>query len=77
MIQINWIEQRHQTARGTQMPYFYLPLAYYNGAVLKCAGIATADNRGWFKEQHPDAVELDAYYGDRIRAYDWSEVKYS
>lgn len=58
-----------------RVPYFYVPLPRYNGEVLKCAGIATADNRGWFMAQNPGAVELDDYYGDRIRAYDWSEVK--
>jgi hypothetical protein len=55
--------------------YFYLPLAFYNGAILKCAGIADQTNREWFKAQNPQAVELDDYYGDRIRADDWSEFK--
>jgi len=61
---------------NTANRYFYLPIAFYSGMVLKCAGIANATNRDWFTAQYPEAIELDAYYGDRIRADDWSEVKY-
>jgi hypothetical protein len=56
--------------------YFYLPIAFYSGLVLKCAGIANATNREWFLAAHPDAIILGWYHGDRIRADDWSEVKY-
>lgn len=53
--------------------YFYLPIAFYRGAVLKCAGIANETNRAWFVALNPQAVELDSYRGDRIRAADHSE----
>lgn len=61
---------------GTQhmLKYFYRPIAFYNGAVLKCAGIANETNLGWFIEQTPGTIVLDGYRGDRIRADDHSIV---
>jgi hypothetical protein len=60
------------TAETATINYFYLPIAGYNGRVLKCGGIATDDNREWFKELHPGTVVLQGYRGDRIRASDHS-----
>ena len=54
--------------------YFYLPIAYYNGAVLKCAGIANETNREWFTKANPQVIELDHYHGDRIRADDHNTI---
>lgn len=56
--------------------YFYRPLAYFGGHVLKCAGIATADNADWFPAEcgRPSAPYsagcfiLTGYRGDRIDA---------
>jgi hypothetical protein len=56
--------------RTAAASYFYRPIAFYDGTVLKCAGIADDTNRSWFMAQHPDAIELDGYRGDRIRASD-------
>lgn len=56
--------------------YFYRPIAFYSGTVLKCAGIANETNREWFTKLHPEAIELDSYRGDRIRSDDHSEVEY-
>ena len=47
-------------------PYFYLPIPAYGGLVLKCAGMVTADNNDWFCRDHPDAVVMPEYLGDRI-----------
>ena len=57
------------------MAYFYKPLEFFNGRVLKCQGIATDDNRGWFVEQNPGTIILVGYRGDRIRASDHTEFK--
>lgn len=57
-------------------PYFYYPLSFYNGKVLKCGGIATTGNEKWFKEEHPGTIILEGYRGDRIRADDHSKVEY-
>lgn len=54
-------------------PYFYFPLSFYNGAVLKCGGIATTGNIEMMKAQHPGVIILEGYRGDRIRAADHSE----
>ena len=63
--------------------YFYRPLKYYNGEVLKCAGIATPANMAWFTEyceQHPSknafgetiflngVVLVNGFKGDKIHA---------
>lgn len=56
-------------------PYFYSPISYYDGKVLKCQGIATEGNKHWFLEQNPGTIILEGYRGDRIRASDLSEVK--
>jgi len=47
-------------------PYFYYPLPYYSGRVLKCGGIATEGNTKFFKEEHPGTTILEGYRGDRI-----------
>jgi hypothetical protein len=46
--------------------YFYYPLSAFNGAVLKCGGIATDANRDAFLAEHPGTIILDGYRGDRI-----------
>ena len=56
------------------IPYFYRPIPYYNGKVLKCAGMATEENRKWFFEQNPGSIELDHYAGDRIKADNHEEL---
>lgn len=56
------------------MQYFYSPIAYYNGDVLKCKGIATEENKGWFVEQNPGTVILKGYRGDRILAINHAEL---
>lgn len=48
--------------------YFYSPIAFYNGHVLKCGGIATAANAEWFKAERPGTIILEGYRGDRIDA---------
>lgn len=53
-------------------PYFYYPIPFYSGAVLKCGGIATTGNAPWFKAEHPGAIILEGYRGDRIRASDYT-----
>jgi hypothetical protein len=50
------------------LPYFYRPLAFYNGRVLKCAGIATTGNIDHLNAEHPGGVVLEGYRGDRIDA---------
>lgn len=50
------------------IPYFYKPLSSHRGKVLKCAGIATEDNKEWFLEQNPGTVIMDHYCGDKIKA---------
>jgi hypothetical protein len=56
-------------------PYFYRPIPYYNGKILKCAGICTKDNVIWFTRENPGTIIADRYLGDRIRADDLTEVK--
>lgn len=58
------------------LPYFYYPIPFYNGKVLKCGGIATTGNEEWFKAAHPGTIILEGYRGDRIRADDHSQVDY-
>lgn len=53
--------------------YFYTPIPFYNGEVLKCQGMATEANKGWFMEANKTAVVLNKYMGDRINASDYSE----
>lgn len=58
--------------------YFYRPLAYFNGQVLKCAGICTEHNQGFCSEEFnkPDAsgvylpgfVIVEGYRRDKIDA---------
>lgn len=55
------------TAASGTRPYFYRPIAYYAGAVLKCYGIATDKNRGCMMAE-PGTIELQGYRGDRIDA---------
>jgi hypothetical protein len=55
--------------------YFYSPIAYYAGKVLKCQGIATESNTAWFLAANPGTVVLEGYRGDRIREADHSQVK--
>ena len=50
------------------LPYFYRPIAHYNGRVLKCVGMVTDENREWLKTEYPEGVELPHYGGDRIFA---------
>jgi hypothetical protein len=56
------------TATANLLPYYYGPIAFYNGRVLKCAGIATTGNIEMLKAQHPGGIVLDGYRGDRIDA---------
>ena len=56
--------------------YFYRPLAYCGGELLKCAGICTEENKGWccdkFNKADPEGVYLrgvvivEGYRGDKI-----------
>ncbi len=55
--------------------YFYRPLAFFGGKVLKCAGICDATNIDMANELYierredgylPGFIILDAYRGDRI-----------
>lgn len=48
--------------------YFYFPLTYFGGSVLKCAGIVDNSNRFWLKREYPNGIELSGYRGDRIKA---------
>jgi hypothetical protein len=48
-------------------PYFYRPIDCYAGAVLKCAGRATDENRAVMMAV-PGTIELPGYRGDRIDA---------
>jgi hypothetical protein len=57
------------------MQYFYRPIPYYNGKILKCAGICTEQNVIWFTRANPGTIIAPRYLGDRIRADDFSEVK--
>jgi hypothetical protein len=50
------------------LPYFYVPLAFYAGKILKCGGIATTGNAEWFKAANPGCIILEGYRGDRIEA---------
>ena len=54
--------------KSETMSYFYRPLPFYAGRVLKCAGICTDDNRTWFLAANPDTIVLPQYMGDRIKA---------
>lgn len=55
--------------------YFYRPLRFFSGMVLKCAGICTEQNQTWFTEAClkeddpvylPGCVIMDGYKGDRV-----------
>jgi hypothetical protein len=48
--------------------YNYSPIAYYNGAVLKCQGLVSEQNREWMPSRYPGVIELVGYRGDRICA---------
>lgn len=50
--------------------YFYVPIPFYDGKVLKCGGMVSDQNREWFKQENPGAVEVVGYLGDRINADD-------
>lgn len=52
-------------SQWTEVGYFYEPIAYYDGKVLKCAGIACEMNMKHMMEK-PGMVLLDGYKGDRI-----------
>jgi hypothetical protein len=54
--------------------YFYSPISFYAGKVLKCKGICTPDNREWFLEQNPGTIIVDGHRGDRIRSDDHTSV---
>jgi hypothetical protein len=47
--------------------YFYTPVPAYPH-ILKCQGICTPDNRGWFLAKHPGTIVVEGYQGDRIAA---------
>ena len=61
-------------------PYYYRPIKYYDGKVLKCAGMVSEDNAQWLPEQWakleagylPGFIVTDSYMGDRINAADLS-----
>ncbi len=57
------------------MKYFYRPIPYYSGRVLKCAGICTEDNVRWFTRENPGTVVVEGYRGDRVCADDFTEMK--
>lgn len=57
------------------LPHFYIPLTFYSGKILKCAGICTPDNVIWFTKNNPGTVIVDRYLGDRVRADDLSVVE--
>ena len=59
------VKRRQQASE--EISYFYRPLAFYEGAVLKCAGIATDENRARMMKE-PGTIELKGYRGDRIDA---------
>jgi len=50
-----------------KQPYFYEPIPYYSGKVLKCAGMPSEQNMAWMMAK-PGMVLLDEYKGDRIHA---------
>jgi hypothetical protein len=52
------------------MEYFYKPIQFFNGDVLKCAGICDDTNRDWFIKANAGTVIVDGYKGDRINASD-------
>jgi len=47
--------------------HYYEPIPYYEGRVLKYAGLACAMNLEWMMAR-PGMLMLDAYKGDRITA---------
>lgn len=55
-----------------EIGFYYEPIAFYGGKVLKHAGIATEGNREHMMSK-PGMVILDTYKGDRIRAEDHTE----
>ncbi len=52
--------------------HFYVPIAYFYGAVLKYESVVTAQNHQHLIDKHPDGILLDAYKGDRINTNDHS-----
>ena len=55
--------------------YFYSPIEFYAGAVLKCHGIATEKNTAWVLADKPGTIIVSGYRGDRIRAADHTEFR--
>lgn len=55
--------------------YFYRPLPYFGGRILKCAGICTEDNLLWFTAANPGTVLVNGYRGDRVHAADLAACK--
>jgi hypothetical protein len=53
--------------RTVIVSYFYRPIAHYQGAVLKCHGIASPKNRARMMAE-PGTIELKGWRGDRIDA---------
>jgi hypothetical protein len=53
--------------------YCYAPIAFYDGRVLKCQGIATANNCPWLVAKFPGCIFLEGYQGDRIDATTFAE----
>lgn len=48
--------------------YYYAPIPFYKGKVLKCEGMVSEENRAWMPAKHPGIIELVGYRGDRINA---------
>lgn len=68
--------------KGNEMnKYFYRPLSFFGGRVLKCAGICNETNAEWFPREcetakeiyQPGVIVLEGYRGDRINADDESD----
>jgi hypothetical protein len=73
-LQVRTERSKYENQKPDQ--YAYQPIAYFNGKVLKCAGIITADNEHIIREKASKEqnglltgyIVLDDYYGDRIHA---------
>lgn len=48
--------------------YYYQPIPFFDGKILKCRGIVTIENRAWVPDRVPNTIELEGYRGDRIHA---------
>ena len=55
-----------------QTPYLYVPITFFDGKVLKCAGIATKTSEAIVRAKHPTTIVTDNYLGDRIYSDDLS-----